>query len=1164
MNKKFFTLIASAFMLVASVGTMNAQVTSFGDPETGGLSQSQQERNLYHLIATTGDSTFYGALNISQNGRLYLTDTASYAGSLGSTLWCINVEDAEDQGRTPTFQFTNRGSDHVLRVSPEDLNRPVTDSIDVQFGSLSRWNFSLVYKDRLETKKPFVLYYTTDRVLALVRTTANQVGVESFPGDYNFDPTLAANANILYFTVYRPAELILNANQFNTIINTERPGYVTLSFTPAPSEVSEFQTAIRATDVPVSQFGPGATNNWLMFERNTTDANTKYLRVDTAYTGAYGTRFLKFAWGDGPSTATPQKASIQRQYYFQARYNILNDSLAIDVMEAKFPEEGYTGYWYTYGQAGYPGHVTEWYPSTYPTAPRTGGDSLHVKLQDLIAGQVSLLTIGTREVSTRIGLGLKGCGVPDLTFTSVPSNLYVIRNNKGQYLIVPINTDTLNNNVDLNRRVQWADLDNVTDPTRIPAYQWVVEQTRTDFPTTSPIKITNREFGPSYAAGVSGDYHTFIPTYSTIQLTNTGSSIQLYGETVYASNFIAVPDAQKRDKNLGYKYLPEDSLRFNTYDFNYLHTLNTSTYLYVGGTDSSVILNNNNTERRTQFELISQSAPRPYGYWTPNVANLAKLEKVAYVIRVKDGNALRNNGSVMFSDSQQRYAVSKNNVDTAIFLLKTNNTFNGRDYYAMLDTGSYSLRRQTPLGTRVQYKDVKLGIRDGSGWAYEQTIAEDRTSAFYIAPYNEPLYRRFDGATYGKYQIKEPYGNSTNAPVWLKFAKHNNWGKEYLFENSPRGKGGPGKNVNDYRDGLSATGQSTISFLGLYNIEQYPENNPLSNYTFYVDTAYVRYNTPMPQYMLAVRPEFVKGDTIWTVRKDSTWNSQGQSWSVTYDTTMTVRPSYTRAFYVFNAQDSIGNLDADNYNPRNADYVGKVQYGAEYTTRLAFVDGVHMGDTFYVLRNKPATSEIDSAFLLRIPAYDKIYLGRNTHYRPRFGRNNLPLWGNSTNYYNDSYNGKSMVFQFRLYDPEGSTEATIEPEKVRKFMIESRSDTTDVEIGPSSGRWMKIQNGVPIISQQVNLTAAKNDGAEVMNVLLGEENNAVSNEKNPEASSVQVTGEYGGVNILNAAGANVTVTNILGQTVASKYINSDNETISVPKGIVVVAVDGEAFKAVVK
>lgn len=64
---------------------------------------------------------------------------------------------------------------------------------------------------------------------------------------------------------------------------------------------------------------------------------------------------------------------------------------------------------------------------------------------------------------------------------------------------------------------------------------------------------------------------------------------------------------------------------------------------------------------------------------------------------------------------------------------------------------------------------------------------------------------------------------------------------------------------------------------------------------------------------------------------------------------------------------------------------------------------------------------------------------------------------------------------------------------------------------------------------------------------------------------VKVVGGNGYVEIQGAAGKNVVVTNILGKVIANTVLTSDNQTINVPAGIVVVAVEGEeAAKAVVK
>ncbi|MCF2603987.1 hypothetical protein JQM84_09865 [Parabacteroides distasonis] len=81
-------------------------------------------------------------------------------------------------------------------------------------------------------------------------------------------------------------------------------------------------------------------------------------------------------------------------------------------------------------------------------------------------------------------------------------------------------------------------------------------------------------------------------------------------------------------------------------------------------------------------------------------------------------------------------------------------------------------------------------------------------------------------------------------------------------------------------------------------------------------------------------------------------------------------------------------------------------------------------------------------------------------------------------------------------------------------------------------------------------------------VTLGE-GDATANEA-IEAAGVQVIGSKGAVTVQGAAGKVITVANVLGQTIANQVAASDNVTIAVPAGIVVVAVEGEATKVVVK
>ena len=66
------------------------------------------------------------------------------------------------------------------------------------------------------------------------------------------------------------------------------------------------------------------------------------------------------------------------------------------------------------------------------------------------------------------------------------------------------------------------------------------------------------------------------------------------------------------------------------------------------------------------------------------------------------------------------------------------------------------------------------------------------------------------------------------------------------------------------------------------------------------------------------------------------------------------------------------------------------------------------------------------------------------------------------------------------------------------------------------------------------------------------------------AGNVVVAGTNGAVVVKGAEGKNVIVSTILGKVVANEVVSSDNAQITAPAGIVVVSVDGESFKVVVK
>ena len=89
------------------------------------------------------------------------------------------------------------------------------------------------------------------------------------------------------------------------------------------------------------------------------------------------------------------------------------------------------------------------------------------------------------------------------------------------------------------------------------------------------------------------------------------------------------------------------------------------------------------------------------------------------------------------------------------------------------------------------------------------------------------------------------------------------------------------------------------------------------------------------------------------------------------------------------------------------------------------------------------------------------------------------------------------------------------------------------------------------------------DKKEALRVLVEAMEAPTSNES-VSTSEVKVVAQDGAVVVKNAAGKNVVVSTIVGQVVVNEVLTSDNATINVPAGIVVVAVEGERFKVNVK
>ena len=75
----------------------------------------------------------------------------------------------------------------------------------------------------------------------------------------------------------------------------------------------------------------------------------------------------------------------------------------------------------------------------------------------------------------------------------------------------------------------------------------------------------------------------------------------------------------------------------------------------------------------------------------------------------------------------------------------------------------------------------------------------------------------------------------------------------------------------------------------------------------------------------------------------------------------------------------------------------------------------------------------------------------------------------------------------------------------------------------------------------------------------------VANEEIEAPTTVKVIGGVGEFSIRNAHGKKITVSNILGQTIATRIVSSDYVTVPTTRGVVIVSVEGDkAYKVIVK
>lgn len=306
-----------------------------------------------------------------------------------------------------------------------------------------------------------------------------------------------------------------------------------------------------------------------------------------------------------------------------------------------------------------------------------------------------------------------------------------------------------------------------------------------------------------------------------------------------------------------------------------------------------------------------------------------------------------------------------------------------------------------------------------------------------------------------------------------------------------------------YEAAASELLKDQVSFLNIENVND-PKFDGL-NGAIFADTAYInRGENTCWQYLLAVRPSFGY--------HNENCNIPGHP---------AIASSDVDTVY----GDFLVNL-IDTANLYAIDHLHKNPYLIEDKTgepraKLSFVPGFHTNDTLYIVR----------------ASGDTVKLGMDT---PDFNVAKFAF-----RYVDQEAKSFKIQTQFKEFIQNAASEEEIaERYEDRPGMI-------------SNEGYLAWENGVLAVMPGI-------EQGDVFTISEGVKKTPTANDE-IAVSEVSVVAVDGAVIVKGAAGKTIAISNILGKTIANTTIASDNETISVPAGIAVVAVDGEeAVKVVVK
>ena len=752
------------------------------------------------------------------------------------------------------------------------------------------------------------------------------------------------------------------------------------------------------------------------------------------------------------------------------------------------------------------------------------------------------------------------------------------------------------------------------DFTHMPATQWVVEQDQcldtTDdlnvnrYPT---VVVRNREFGGVTEWGSSqiafaGQLYKNKETGNLVTL-NHRKYIRYIGSTSVQDHYRTelncadefVFNKIEKPTKFGYFNEAEETLRNSVYKFQHMFDMSQNLFL---GTDGKFV---KLTKDGAEFELYRAEGWTPvrdyhyeynyatgekdilvwddtyhfayadsaeYGY-TSKRAGAEQLYKTFYKVKVKDENLIDNDHTFLAINNQYKYVIAtekeildpKNELRFAVVTLKENNHLGIEHGYSLVNAPEYTIVKAG--ATKDDLKDLYRK------WVYDETDAQAYLSFYYVDSKTGKPVEMVRLANHFKDENKRWYANwgklavesislnakiaslcetTTDAFALVPAARNLYRTLDAAYVNNAK------KVIDlttvDYQ-GNESLYEDSGSKLAMANKLNYLAAENLGNQTkregFYVDKV-AKSSAYMPQYLLAVAADSVPAykycvDGIHGINPGCGHEVE--------------TPGYVEGRFLVNFNDSIKEALIDKLTKR-AD-----AFKSDNFVRLGFVEGIHRGDSLYILKDTTLAS------IKKADKTGKLYVDPMFFNKANEGKkyNVVKLDGKHNN----------AAFSFREVG-DGN------------FLIESNDLNNNAMIGSfGAGAWIKLHNNVPVLTQYTNHNGDHNTGdstdawrkfsdatttgtfGEAINqaarftmAAVDKDANATANET-IATSDVTVSATNGAVVVKGAAGKAVVVTNILGQTLANAVISSDNASISVPAGIVVVAVEGEeAVKVVVK